>query len=160
AKAKNRSHIRFIGPILSRPRIDVEPADGTAILQTAEPRCGASIAPHVFFVVRLFDFRRDRRERSGTLWPVLPADAIHIEYSAPAGCPSEAEFAWQVRARVRQVGAPARKYAVVLTVDGTRARGTLRVEEETRTTVRDISGATCDEIAEGLALIMALVIDP
>jgi hypothetical protein len=61
---------------------------------------------------------------------------------------------------VRQVGAPARKYAVVLTVDGARARGTLRVEEETRTTVRDISGATCDEIAEGLALIMALVIDP
>jgi hypothetical protein len=91
---------------------------------------------------------------------VLPADSIHIEYSAPGGCPSEAAFSWQVRARVRQDAAPARKYAVVLTVDGSRARGTLRVEEESRNTVREISGASCDEIAEGLALILALVIDP
>jgi hypothetical protein len=36
----------------------------------------------------------------------------------------------------------------------------LRVEEDGRTSVRDISGTTCDEIAEGLALILALVIDP
>jgi hypothetical protein len=91
---------------------------------------------------------------------VLPVDAIHIEYSAPAGCPSEAAFAWQVRARVRQDAAPQRRYAVVLTVDGSRARGTLRVEEENRSTVREISGSSCDEIAEGLALVLALVIDP
>jgi hypothetical protein len=91
---------------------------------------------------------------------VLPPDAIHLEYSAPSGCPSEAEFAWQVRARIRQDAAPARKYAVVLTVEGPRARGTLRVEEQSRNTVREISGASCDEIAEGLALILALVIDP
>jgi hypothetical protein len=91
---------------------------------------------------------------------VLPADAIHIEYSAPAGCPPEAAFAWQVRARVRQDAAPLRRYAVVLTVDGSRARGTLRVEEENRSTVREIAGSSCDEIAEGLALVLALVIDP
>jgi hypothetical protein len=91
---------------------------------------------------------------------VLPADGIHVEYSAPAGCPSEAAFTWQVRARVRQVSAPARRYAVVLSVDGPRTRGTLRVEEETRMSVRELAGTTCDEIAEGLALILALVIDP
>jgi len=91
---------------------------------------------------------------------MLPADGIHVEYRAPAGCPSEAAFTWQVRARVRQVSAPLRRYAVVITVDGPRARGTLRVEEETRTSVRELAGATCDEIAEGLALILALVVDP
>jgi len=36
----------------------------------------------------------------------------------------------------------------------------LRVEEETRTSVRELAGTTCDEIAEGLALILALVVDP
>jgi hypothetical protein len=91
---------------------------------------------------------------------VLPADGIHIEYVAPASCPSESAFGWQVRARVHQVIAPARKYAVTLSVEGAHARGTLRVEEESRTSVRDISGTSCDEIAEGLALILALVIDP
>jgi len=91
---------------------------------------------------------------------VLPADHIHIEYGASAGCPSEAAFVWQVRARVNQMSAPARKYAVVMTADSARARGTLRVEDENRSTVRELSGASCDEIAEGLALILALVIDP
>jgi hypothetical protein len=91
---------------------------------------------------------------------VLSADNIHIEYSAPAACPSEAAFVWQVRARVNQMSAPARKYAVVMTVDSARARGTLRVEDENRSTVRELSGTSCDEIAEGLALILALVIDP
>src|SRR5579859_7977403 len=60
---------------------------------------------------------------------VLPADGIHIEYVAPASCPSEAVFGWQVRARVHQVIAPERKYAVTLSVDGARAHGTLRVED-------------------------------
>ena len=91
---------------------------------------------------------------------VLPADNIHIDYTAAATCPSEAAFEWQVRARAHQITAPNRTYAVVLSVDGAHARGTLRVEEENRTSVRDISGTTCDEIAEGLALILALVIDP
>jgi hypothetical protein len=55
---------------------------------------------------------------------------------------------------------PARKYVVTLSVDGAHPHGTLRVEEENRTSVREISGTSCDEIAEGLALILALVIDP
>jgi hypothetical protein len=121
-------------------------------MSTCVRRCDVASIAHAF--------QPDFRSRSGTLTAVIPADAIHIEYTAPAGCPSEAAFAWQVHARVRQVPAPARKYVVVLAVDGARARGTLRVEEESRSTVREISGTSCDEIAEGLALVLALVIDP
>ena len=91
---------------------------------------------------------------------MLPANDIHIEYSAPAACPSEAAFVWQVRARVNHMSAPARKYAVDMSVDGARARGILRIEDEHRSMVRELSGTSCDEIAEGLALILALVIDP
>jgi hypothetical protein len=90
----------------------------------------------------------------------LPADAIHITYTAPAGCPSDAAFLWQVRSRVREVHALATRYEIVVTSDARQVRGVLRVQEESRETVRHLTGASCEEVAEGLALIMALLIDP
>jgi hypothetical protein len=90
----------------------------------------------------------------------LPADAIHITYAAPAGCPSDATFLGQVRSRIREVHALATRYEVVLSSDTRQVRGVLRVQEESRETIRELIGASCDEVAEGLALIMALLIDP
>src|SRR5258708_11352388 len=90
----------------------------------------------------------------------LVADNIQITYAAPAGCPSDATFLWQVRSRIHEVHALAAHYEVVLSSEGRQMRGVLRVEEENREAVRELAGASCDEVAEGLALIMALLIDP
>ena len=87
----------------------------------------------------------------------LPADAIPTVYSAPASCPSEATFLRQVRSRIHEVHGLATQYDVVLSADGRQVRGILRVHEGERETVRELAGATCDEVAEGLSLIMALL---
>jgi hypothetical protein len=82
----------------------------------------------------------------------LPADGIQITYAAPAGCPSDATFLWQVRSRIHEVHALATRYEIVLSSDARQVRGVLRVQEENRETVRDLAGASCGEVAEGLAL--------
>ena len=90
----------------------------------------------------------------------LPADAIPTAYSAPASCPSEATFLRQVRSRIHEVHSLANQYDIVLSAEGRRVRGVLRVHEGDRETVRELAGARATRWPKGLSLIMALLIDP
>jgi hypothetical protein len=94
-----------------------------------------------------------------------PEERIRLEYRAGAGCPDEASFLARVgartqRARVVGEGEAARTFRVqlaagaqpsgsVTVVDGARSQGTRNVEAD-----------TCAEVADALALIVALALDP
>jgi hypothetical protein len=98
----------------------------------------------------------------------LGADAeerIHLEYRAGAGCPDETSFLSRVGARTQrarwvgeseagrtflvQLAAGAQPSGSVTVVDGARPQGT-----------RNVGADTCAEVADALALIVALALDP
>ena len=92
-------------------------------------------------------------------------EPVRLSYVAPAECPNEAAFAERVRERTSRLelappGALARSFNVVLSVD---AAGTLGrvdfVDVDGVPVSRSVRGATCDEVASGLALVTALAID-
>jgi hypothetical protein len=90
--------------------------------------------------------------------------AVRFDVEARAPCPGRAAFVERVRARTgrfheAQDGEIASVYRVTL-VDGAAATG--RVECTTpdgSTTARDLGGGTCSEVADALALVVALGID-
>ena len=93
-------------------------------------------------------------------------EPIRIDYRAPTGCPDEAAFSADVRARttrwrIETGDAPARRFVVELAPRAARVHGRLLVTAVNgETAVREVDGATCDEVAEALALMTALAIDP
>jgi hypothetical protein len=93
------------------------------------------------------------------------SEPIRFEYSAPDGCPDQAQFVERVRARTQrgkfaESGELARTFNVVVTTD--EAASTAKVEfvdSNGERVVRAVSGETCDEVVSGIALVAALAID-
>lgn len=104
--------------------------------------------------------------RSASAQPAI--EDVHIEYGAPATCPSEAWVLGRISGRTdrfRQVDVDnaARKFVIHIDTFGSSFAGTLEVTErepEPRSTSRRIEGPRCEDVADGLALIAALTIDP
>lgn len=93
-------------------------------------------------------------------------EPIRVRFEAPDGCPGEAAFLDQVRARTAKarVAAPgekARTFAVRLTQEGRSIHGRLAIEESSaQTELREITAERCAEVVSALALITALAVDP
>jgi hypothetical protein len=92
---------------------------------------------------------------------------VRFEYRAPAGCPSEAWAVKRIQTRTdrfRRVtdGASARSFVIAISEGAGGFVGTLAITEPdpARTTSRRIEAPRCIEVADGLALIAALTIDP
>lgn len=98
----------------------------------------------------------------------LAADTepVRVRFEAPDGCPGEAAFLEQVRARtakarVAAAGEKARTFAVRLMQEGRLIRGRLAIEEPaSQTEIREVTGERCAEVVSALALITALAVDP
>ena len=94
-----------------------------------------------------------------------PQESIRLDYRAAYGCPDQATFVSKVRDRTRRArfvepGAPARTFEVEMRA-APRPRGTVAVDQggdgkATRTFEAD----TCAEVADALALVVALAVDP
>jgi hypothetical protein len=93
-------------------------------------------------------------------------EPIRIRFEAPPGCPSEAAFLDQVRARtakarVAAASEKARTFAVRLTQEGRSIHGRLAIEDAaSQTELREVTGERCAEVVSALALITALAVDP
>lgn len=122
-------------------------------------------------------FRRLRGFLAGLPWvlccslraPAAAADeeAVRVAYSAPASCPDEQVFIQRVRVRTEHgrfasPSEPARTFAVTLselTPDAGFSGQLEFIDVEGPRAQRTVTGATCDEVASSLALIVALSID-
>ena len=94
------------------------------------------------------------------------SEPIRLRFEAVGGCPDEAAFLDQVRARtekarVAAVGEKARTFTVRLTQEGRSIRGRLAIDEPADpASLREVTGERCAEVASALALITALAVDP
>jgi hypothetical protein len=84
-----------------------------------------------------------------------------ITYTAAEGCPSEAEFAAEVAAHLK---ANATDLKLTLSVDVGQNNGAAfarvsYVDADGKTVVRELSAATCDEVASAAALVTSLAIE-
>ncbi len=95
-----------------------------------------------------------------------PAEPVRIEYQASPGCPDAVTFSAAVnarttRARAASAGERARTFVVVVAPDGRGVAGRVTIRDlDGRELRRDVTGATCAEVADALALVVALAIDP
>jgi len=93
-------------------------------------------------------------------------EVVRLRYSATTECPSEVAFSGEVKARIRKpvtwtATLPARDITVTIQVANDRARGDLDIVETSgERTARSIAADTCAEVASGLALVVALALDP
>lgn len=93
---------------------------------------------------------------------------VHIEVRVAEGCPSESWVLGRIGGRTdrfRQVAKDRASRTFVLDIkqSGALYTGSLEITEREpapRSTSRRIEGARCEEVADGLALIAALTIDP
>jgi hypothetical protein len=99
---------------------------------------------------------------SGPLPPPL-----HVDYSAPGNCPTEAEFEARVRSRTalaRFAGEDekdAQAVQVVVMPTGTTYAGHLSIVGRSgHVSKRDVEDALCVEVVDALALVTALAVDP
>ncbi len=96
---------------------------------------------------------------------MMPADAVRIDYVAPAACPSSDDFQTQVADRAPHAhfadeGARARTLVVRVTARRGGFHGTLVVRELDGTqAARSVDASTCPQLVTGLALIAALAVD-
>jgi hypothetical protein len=96
-----------------------------------------------------------------------PEEAVRIQYSVPGVCPDQTVFLDRVRARTQQgrfVEAAELARAFDVTISDGMAKGGFIghlefVSADGQRSVRNVAGATCDEVASSLALITALAID-
>ncbi len=92
--------------------------------------------------------------------------ALRLAYEASPGCPSAPSFRGQVvarTARVRFAEGEATEHVLFVSLvrEPARVVGRLRVDERQGSSLaRELSGASCDEVASALALIAALAFDP
>jgi hypothetical protein len=100
---------------------------------------------------------------------IAPADEaeepVRLFYQAANGCPDESSFVARIRARsprarVAWPGEAAREFTITLD-DAPRASGSVTVKAVDRTEGgRRVEARTCAEVADALALVIALAIDP
>lgn len=104
---------------------------------------------------------------SASVWalPAAASEPVRFEYSAPAGCPSQAIFEGRVRERslhqrAAVPGELGRSFVVTVSVDATGATARVDfVDPDGSSVSRSVRGATCDEVVSGIALVTALAID-
>jgi hypothetical protein len=96
-----------------------------------------------------------------------PPPPVRVVYRAPAECPTREEFESRVLARTGrdglypEGGAPFELFEIDLTPSPERTRGRLTTHlRGAYPTVREIQAASCREAVDGLALIVALTLDP
>ena len=92
-------------------------------------------------------------------------EPIRLEYRAGAGCPAEAAFVDRIRARTARArfvraGGRVRTFTVELE-GGARPSGSVTVVNGPRTEgTRRLEADTCSDVADALALMVALALDP
>jgi hypothetical protein len=94
-----------------------------------------------------------------------PPKAIALDYGAAAGCPDRAAFVGMIAARTELARIDGEEPTVRLVIAiEPRARGGatghLRLASPERTITRTVEGDACEEVANALALITALAVDP
>ncbi len=94
----------------------------------------------------------------------LAQAAARLHYTAPAGCPAQAEFEAAVAARGGQFDSePARDSAfdvsINAAVEGFRASLTVRSATGT-SNPREVRAASCDAVADALAVVTAIALNP
>ncbi len=87
-----------------------------------------------------------------------------LSYSAPGECPTDEAFGALVsertaRGRVAEGADLARTMRVALVADGRKYRGTLRYRRGDGEIVRELRSDDCTELADAMALVVALAID-
>lgn len=98
--------------------------------------------------------------------PDSGAEQVTLTYSADPGCPTEAQFVDEIKARVRRpvsftTSGAATHLKVQLQVGGATAMGTLEVQRPpAAATLREFTAVTCSEVGSALALVTALTLDP
>jgi hypothetical protein len=88
---------------------------------------------------------------------------FRLDYQAAAGCPSREDLIAKLRSRSRRLvesRAAETEVSIALTRAGERFAGRSRVALPDGVRVRSLDGATCEEVADALALIVALNLDP
>jgi hypothetical protein len=94
------------------------------------------------------------------------AEPVRIEYRAPAGCPNTRAFTWMVgervsRPRAARPGEVARLFVVEVETTDEGAVGHLTIREPDGSEAsRSLRASDCAELADALALIVALAVDP
>lgn len=94
------------------------------------------------------------------------AEPIAVDYQVPGTCPSSDWFLGEVRGRTpraRPASTGERARVLVVRIEGTTGGyvGRLSIDDAgTRSTPRELRGATCSEVASALALVGALAVDP
>jgi hypothetical protein len=96
-----------------------------------------------------------------------PLEGAAVRYEAPAGCPSQSDFEARVRARgpshAANGAAPSslQRVHAKVRVQAGRASGSVAIADASgATTTRRIVAASCAEVVDALALIVALAVDP
>jgi hypothetical protein len=93
-------------------------------------------------------------------------ERIRIQYSAPKSCPDGTAFTRALRQRTGRfrLGSAveqARVFVATITVADALVTGRLEIQGPgAEVSVRNVSGKTCEEVTDALALITALVLDP
>ena len=92
---------------------------------------------------------------------------VRLELRAPQGCPTAARFWDRVRgrtrrARIAKAGEAARLVRVIIVPDeGSRVSGSVTIDENGGVAARrEVGGGACADVADALALVVALAIDP
>jgi hypothetical protein len=92
--------------------------------------------------------------------------SFRLDYEAPAHCPTAAAFAAKIEghtplARRVAEGEASRRFRAVFDTSEPAARGRLEIVDfDGTSSVREVEGRDCNEVADALALIAAIVIDP
>jgi hypothetical protein len=93
------------------------------------------------------------------------AEPIRLDYRASSGCPDEAGFLARIRARTVQAraalpGEPARTFIVTLETGASPWGQVGVVGADGPQHPRRVEAGTCGEVADALALVVALAVDP
>ncbi len=118
---------------------------------------------------------RDRRVTAAVLlgsitWAEFASaqseEPIHLAYESLSPCPSQPAFEQAVRQRTRSWTAVAkavahRTFSVSLSNNGASWTGRLQVDSHGQApSTRTVAGDSCEEVAEAMALVVAVAIDP
>jgi hypothetical protein len=102
-----------------------------------------------------------------TLAPFARAEShpMRVEYHAPSSCPDEAAFVSRVRARVEvrdaRPGEPVATFGVTLLTEGDKVIARVAsTNEKSEPTSRVVNGTDCAEVADAVALIVAMALEP
>jgi hypothetical protein len=101
-------------------------------------------------------------------WPARGAESAptRVSLNVHAACTDEADFWHRVNARTLRVvageGEGALSVALAIESSGARATGTIRIRSsgEPGESVRRVEGASCEDVADALSLVVALTFDP